>query len=908
MKASKLFLPLLLVFSYTLCWAQHAPSNKSKYSVLGESGEEIYGTFDEYSNQYQNVDAIEPSGAEISVSSPASDANYGAQLPVSVQQIAGQGALNYLEEDLLGKLKYTREGWQKKESALPEPSVSTAAAKQTQELPPGILTKLPFESELSLSGRKLVGIDYTSRSYDKPQDGLRNNTSNFKMNQELQMKILGKVGDRLSINVDYDDTVNKKDISLVYKGQPGEFVQQAAFGDITVTLPTTEFTGYSKELFGLKVDTQYKRLATNVFFSQTKGASEVKRFKGNYMLQRMTIADTSYIRFKYFSIQKPAAPQAIKSGSARVFIDYQNLNPALNISVTTNTVLQPLIPGAFSYRGNFVLLTAGQDYTIDYNTGVLAFKNILASNYAVAIDYQYADNSWLSSGGASPSAPLIIKDPNNTAGVTTELKTFYSLGNLKIQRDNGRGNFILALKDLNGNAAASIPNTSGPDSLVPLYPPVNGYQSNITVDFENGVFNLNPSTGTPLHDDLYTLNNHRYNFVTEYHYMIKILTLRPGIVPKSEKVVIDGAAMQQNADYIIDYDLGILTIVNDSKITENSVIDISYDYSMLGSSDSTLIGARSSLNLTNNISMGASLMYDFSAKGSVLPDIRSTPTSLMVAEGDVRITDLDIDALNLRVNAGAEYAVSSQNNNASGKAVIDSMDSSVYEDAANLIQENWFHSAAGNPAAKRNLWELNWRSYNVNIRDIDPDLELVSGQQQLVSEITYDVTTRSQAAFAQRISVSGLDFSKKLYIDVWIKDNGSTANFALDYATSINEDADGDGILDTEDKDGNGVLSPWEDTGQEYHNVDGSVSLIGARNGKLDTEDLNGNGLLDTYEDISGSYMLSSGTVLKNVNGWKQIRIPLNIDPSYDPARWQNVRMLRLRVVRNLGESGTIVI
>ena len=98
-----------------------------------------------------------------------------------------------------------------------------------------IPSKLPFNSQLLLSGRKLIGVNYNGTIYDKEESGKRSNTSSFSMEQELQMKIKGKVGDRLELNVDFDDTQeDKRDISIVYKGKPGEFVQEAAFGDISV--------------------------------------------------------------------------------------------------------------------------------------------------------------------------------------------------------------------------------------------------------------------------------------------------------------------------------------------------------------------------------------------------------------------------------------------------------------------------------------------------------------------------------------------------------------------------------------------------------------------------------------------------------------------------------------------------
>jgi len=897
------------MFICGVCAADYTPQKK-KYSIVSPD-DEIYTQFDQY-DQFRNIEVIEPS--ETLISEDLDEEDSDISYPISVQSIAGQQILDFLDDALLRRRGYSPERWNRRDSAEPYYGESSPRQQQ-QQLPPGITTKLPFESSLSLSGRKLIAFDLISRVYDKEEDGKRKNASNFKMDQELQMRIMGRVGDRLSINVDYDDTADKRDISLVYTGQPGEVIREAAFGDISVSLPATEFMGYSKELFGLKVDAGYKNFSAKGFFSSTKGTSEIKRYTGNTQLERRTISDTSYIRLRYYSILKPLETKIIKSGTARVFVDYQSIDPRFNVSISTSTELDDIRVSGFKHRGNFVLLVPGQDYTIDYNTGVLYFQNSLANNYAVAVDYQFTDGTWLHDYSTVPNAPLLIKDPNNTQNVTTELLTFYNLGNLKIIRDDGRGNFILAIQDLNGD----VPSIIDGGKPVPKYPPQNNYPSNITVDFEKGVFNLNPIDGQPLHDDLYSLNNHKYNFITEYQYTAKVLTLRPGIVPQSEKVVVDGLTLAQNSDYIIDYDLGILTIVRDEVIRENSVIDVSYDYSMFGAaSESTLIGANSRLDLTENVSIGASALYNFSSKGTVLPDIRSTPSSLLVAEGDVKVRDLDIDALNLRINADAEYAVSSQDDNTAGKALIDSMDSSVYENPASMVDESWVHAAnagkvitpgnvTGSVQQRRYLRELSWRSREINIRDIDPALETVDGQRQLILDVNYDnISAASELAFAQILSLAGYDFSKKLYVDVWISDNNPGADFAVDYLAAINEDADGNGKLDTEDKNGNGFISPWEDTGQEYENPDGSISLIGAHNGKLDTEDLNGNGILDTYESIAGSFLLSSGTVIKNINGWKQIRIP--IDTSSSPAEWRNVRYLRFRVIKGSSGGGNISI
>jgi hypothetical protein len=62
----------------------------------------------------------------------------------------------------------------------------------------------------------------------------------------------------------------------------------------------------------------------------------------------------------------------------------------------------------------------------------------LSGNYLVALSYDFTD-------GTSMAANIIIKDPDNKLDIATELKTVYEFGNLKIARDNGRGNFLLEI-------------------------------------------------------------------------------------------------------------------------------------------------------------------------------------------------------------------------------------------------------------------------------------------------------------------------------------------------------------------------------------------------------------------------------------------------------------------------------
>jgi hypothetical protein len=823
--------------------------------------------------------------------------------------IAGREFLDYLEENKV--LSYSRSRWHKVRDAVEEGrplveeksevAVSTAARPAPPPLPPGLAVDLPYESQLYISGRKLIGMNYKATLYDRPEAGKRVNSSSFDMNQELQVRIKGRVGRKINVNVDFDDTRDdKRDISVVYKGDPDEVVQEAAFGDITMSLPSTEFVGYSRQLFGIKLDAKYKKLHSWGFFSRTKGLSEIKKFTGNTQLERRTIPDNGYIGFKYYLVRFDS--DIIKNGTIKVYQDDRN-QANNNVNTSSNTIVESLTSPTTSYTGNFDLLVAGQDYTVDYERGIIAFRNRLGSNYVIAVDYQRSDGTFLNQSGAFPGSPKILKEETNNSSVSRELKTFYSLGNLKIIRDNGRGNFILQVQDLNG----ARPDNIRPGETVPAYP------ANINVDFDAGVFNFDPPSNKPFPDDVYTQNNHRFNILTEYHYRVKFISLRPGIVPQSERVTMDGKQLKADQDYYIDYDAGIITFFSEDRINENTIIEISYDYAPFGGTGgSTLVGTRSELSLTNNVFIGSSFIYDFAAQTLSVPDIRSTPASLMVWEGDSRVQNIKLPCTPLTMSVGGEYAASQQNPNIMNRAIVESMEGVKLEDSPSLALEQWRPSVTPG-AIPYYLSDISWGNEQVSRKDINPSLNLQTDEKQQVLSVSYDLARQSELSIIQPLSNVGLDFSKKQYLETWIYGDSGGENISFEYGT-FREDINRDGKLYTEDTNNDGSLNAGEDVGWLYSNPDGTATTYGAGNGRLDKEDFDNNGIVNTIDmpaspspfgPTNGRTITDSqGNTYSAVTwtGWKLFRIPLTMS---NPDEWKAIKQIRL-TIKGAGQRGNI--
>lgn len=750
-------------------------------------------------------------------------------------------------------------------------------AKTPPPPPPGLAVELPYEAAIAISGRKLISLNLKMTQYLNPDAAKAKNITpsrtDVEMAQELQVRIKGQVGRKISVNIDFDDTVaDKRDISVVYKGDPDEVIQEAAFGDITVSLPHTEFTGYSRQLFGAKVDTKYRNMRFIAFGSRTKGLSESRRFTGNTQMERKEISDISYIRFKYYKLVFEG--DTIKRGSEKIFLDDRNPNNN-NINTSSMTV-ESLIPGTTPYLGHFDLLIPGQDYSVDYESGVIFFRKSILTNYVIAVDYQREDGSFLSDSGTL-KVPKIIKDETNT--FTTELKNYYSIGRNKIIRDNGRGNFILKIQDLNRDDVTTIAGRPAPK-----------YPQDIVVDFEQGYFYFK-STAPFLPDAYKPTPVSSYRIFLEYRYRFKTFQLRPGVVPQSERVVMDGKLLTRDSDYFIDYDSGFITFYNEDRITENTVIEITYDYSPFGiAPGSIIVGLRGEVALTPKIFVGSSFISEFATQTQILPDIKSPPSSLSLWEVDSRISDIKIPLLGWGLSVSGEIAQSKRDPNIAGRAIIESMEGIKQEDNLSTFKDSWKFASA--PYRYFFTRDINWANEEVLLKEINPSIDPSVTEKRQVLTINYDLTSSSQVAICQNISKIGVDFSKKLYLESWIFGDNSGSKLYFDVG-SLDEDLDGDRVLDTEDKNGDGLLNQNEDEGIKLTNPDGSEVTIGAGNGSLDTEDLDTNGVLSQIDNLATP---SPYKVDINWTGWKFLRIPLNIT---DETHWQTIKQLRLRIEGN---------
>ncbi len=757
------------------------------------------------------------------------------------------------------------------------------------------------------------------------------------------------------MNVDYDDTKeNQQDISVVYQGDPNEVVQNVSFGDIDLSLPATEFVSYNKQLFGIRADIKYKGFKATFIGSRTKGTTKSRQFNGNTQFVTTDILDTSYLRRQYYDVAFGVqARLPIRAGTERVFLARQD--PGLpNVNEVTLTVddlhceaSDPNCVNASSFTSRFLPQIAGQDYTIDYAKGIIQFRTQLLPQYAVAVDYEDANGNRLafqistSAVAANPGRPdrfKLIKTPSDAplissateVGYNRELKTFYSIGQNQIVRDNGRGNFILRVLDQNRDEVGSALN------------PIQKYTDSIEVDFENGVFRLlkpfsvSNSSPTVEDPDVYAQTPiHKRIIRVEYSFRFKTFFLEPNLVVQSEIVLLDNQKLNRNVDYFIDYEAGFITFFNPDRIGPNSEINMSFEVAPFAGAtgNDSLLGARVSHDFNENTSIGSTLLYQAGSKAQTVPQITELARSLVVYEFDARVQRWKIGD-RLIVSLAGEFAQSRQNLNLNPFALIDNMEGLKQEDSAALITSQW--QVASNPSvqtmggvpADPNQFSL--INEDVEILKINPNAQANSQETQKTLNFNYDFSVANstdQVSIVFPFGIAGVDLSQRTILEVVMLGDGSNneINFHLG---GIAEDADADGVLDTEDTNLDNLLQPSEDIGFLYNPLGKSTRRYTAANGLLDSEDLNRNGKLDPLDFTGGDFGFAckaggvnctssnadklfdatTGSTRTAIDfsatgpntGWHTLQIPLNIS-SGTASAWTSVKQLRVTIRRPAG-------
>ena len=874
-------------------------------------------------------------------------------------QEAAREAELALEEppDDAALLHYSNEFWRQAVTAVdgayaldkePEPIPDLTLLNPTLSLP-------LYGTSIALTGRYVLGLKLAGKKFktDPNSTVASRNNHTVQMDQQMQLKMQGKILDRVFVDIDYDDRrEEEKTLSVSYRGKEGELVQLAEFGDINLSLPGTEFITYEKELFGAKMHLQHKNANLYLIGSQTKGSSKQKQFVGSSVSEIITLKDTDYKRRTYYDLTfggnvRPMIKDdgtIIPSVDSTAYTDWRTQIGAISPGTEeiyldnnkTSTAYVPIYQTATDYLGvgtsydaKWELLTRGVDYTIDYQTGYVVFNRSISAAAVIAVDYTGTTGNRLSSLGVNNTIKLIKTANDQPVSTDTtetaskmELKTFYGIGAQKITQDNGKGNFILYLQDANGQQITS-----------PYYL----YPTEINVDFDKGVFDLHYRINDPGLYGSTPTSSRNLTFKVQYESTVKTYFVEAGMVVQSETVKLNGRTLTRNNDYYIDYTSGFITFYKGDQITENAVIDISYDTTGGDSANNSVLGGRLDYHLFDKVVMGATAIKEGGEKPATVPQVGATAKDLLVYGADINGKEIKL-AEPLSMDFSAEAARSIKRQNLFGYAMIDNMNDATEAVAGSHIFNEW--QIASNPSGKPNFLDaLHWDTEELPALQINPNSIANANDKQQVLVLDYDFTKgvdwdgRDELSIVYPLSQSGIDLSEKTSFELTIlgEENGPQVNFTFG---NIDEDSDGSGGMNTEC--GAGVpktediycresLAPNEDIGWLYTNPDGTQERYNPfannpfnkesqPNGRIDTQDLNGNGKFDAVSiPVDGNFGFAGaaidpvhfpGNAATNTT-WQTFSLPFT---PVSKEQWTAIRHLRITLKKGGNLKGRIKI
>jgi len=227
-----------------------------------------------------------------------------------------------------------------------------------------------------------VSFGYQMNSTENPSipERLRK-VPTFDFNQKIQMNVMGKIGDRMEMRVNYNteatfDYENK--MNLGYTGDADQIVKKIEAGNVSLPLNGSLITGGSN-LFGIKTELQFGKLNLTTIFSQSKGETSVVNSEGGAQKKTFEIAASEYDANRHFFL-------------AQYFRDHYNEAlrnlPVVRSSITINKIEVWVTNKSSNFkeaRNILAFMDLGEHSKNMFNTTIGAFAETSGLQYPESI-------------------------------------------------------------------------------------------------------------------------------------------------------------------------------------------------------------------------------------------------------------------------------------------------------------------------------------------------------------------------------------------------------------------------------------------------------------------------------------------------------------------------------------------
>ena len=131
----------------------------------------------------------------------------------------------------------------------------------------------------------------------------RRKTTGFDFDMKINLSLNGKVGDKMSMNINYNTEAtfdfDAQQMKLKYDGKEDEIIKLVEGGNISMPSNSNLIHGVSS-LFGLRTDLQFGKLKLQTVVSQKKSASKSASSKGGAQTRNYEISAVDYEENRHF--------------------------------------------------------------------------------------------------------------------------------------------------------------------------------------------------------------------------------------------------------------------------------------------------------------------------------------------------------------------------------------------------------------------------------------------------------------------------------------------------------------------------------------------------------------------------------------------------------------------------------
>ncbi len=745
----------------------------------------------------------------------------------------------------------------------------------------------------------------------------------FYPERELQLHIEGTVGKRLKLYIDHDSRKNDNRYVMKYMAERDEeVIREINAGEVDIRMNNSKYVVFddnTQKGLGIDMTVKKSRLRVKAFGTVTRGEAVVERFRGNSSASYMNLQEYQYLRNRYFQLEPfrrydnlSTPPSGAGSYTTLVTFTSSPADPAsytpyaVNIDTSSFELYMDDQDGRNNYNavtvpidnGNYVRLSSGVDYVINFATGLITFLRQVPANARIFALYTVNGGSTVSSDNAArndvfPGRIFVYvkygysldedvnrdwvqdADRNGDGRMNLdvyEVRSFYSIGDRRILDENFRIDFYRENSLLTRAEAAQT--------------------GRFTVDLSNGILSFNlrepfrallGASSSSIYGEAQTGGASlasRYRLRVNYYRESRSFQLQhTNIIPESVRVRINGREIASSL-YSVDQTSGFFQFTDPGNpvIGAETDIEIRYEYLPFGGeAQSFIAGVRADYDLGRNLDIGGTFVFSRGTGGTVIPRVGSEPEQLLIFEGDAKlylgekrlrelinnIPGVKVDSVPFEVTGYAEYAKSYRQVNTFGKGLIDDMEAGDEVISISLSERDWVLSSpppqinlsfAPSQANRGLLYYRYYRSLESaeTVRGLDFTPFAID---YAVKPGPYNVATghldsavqhqENQRSLAFRFDLAG----GKEYVSVATRRLSSQA---VDFT----------GLQYVEvwyrSGGGAGTANLYFDIGHIAEDSDGD--------GAFDTEDANGNGYLDTdpsrdlFEDRGFTFNPAGGT------------------------------------------------